>query len=88
MLVNRSYVSYFALRLQGAPEIVIKKCGRYFYRGKEHVIDEDFVEDMMEAYNSFGALAERVIGHAFKVHPDSILIFAVVWPFVGFMCCV
>ena len=57
--------------VQGAPEYVIKRCGRYFYRNKEHVMDDDFSEDMHEAYNSFGTLAERVIGHAFKVraHP-------------------
>lgn len=35
-------------------------------RGEEHPINEDFVDDMNEAYESFGAMAERVIGHAYK----------------------
>eukprot|EP00892_Ulva_mutabilis_P001291 jgi/Ulvmu1/11162/UM071_0046.1 len=59
----------YLVLIKGAPEYVIKKCGRYFYRDHEHVLDDDFVEDMMEAYQSFGTLAERVIGHAFKVVP-------------------
>lgn len=60
----------YLVLIKGAPEYVIKKCGRYFYRDNEHVLDDDFVEDMMEAYQSFGTLAERVIGHAFKVCSD------------------
>ena len=58
---------HYIVMIKGAPEYVIKKCGRYFYRNRENVMDEDFAEDMLEAYNSFGTLAERVIGHAFKV---------------------
>ena len=60
---------HYIVMIKGAPEYVIKKCGRYFYRNREHVMDEDFAEDMLEAYQSFGTLAERVIGHAFKVRP-------------------
>lgn len=34
-------------------------------------MDDDFAEDMQEAYGSFGIMAERVIGHAFRVVPRS-----------------
>jgi magnesium-transporting ATPase (P-type) len=59
----------YIVMIKGAPEYVAKKCGRYLYRGRQTVLDEDFAEDMMEAYTSFGILAERVIGHAYKVSP-------------------
>lgn len=62
----------YLVLIKGAPEYVIKKCGRYFYRDHENVLDDDFVEDMMEAYQSFGTLAERVIGHAFKVWDSAV----------------
>lgn len=55
--------------IKGAPEYVHQRCTQYFYRGASHAMDDDFTEDMMEAYQSFGTLAERVIGHAFKVVP-------------------
>ena len=38
---------------------------------QEHEIDEEFKEDMTQAYQSFGVMAERVIGHAFKIVPRS-----------------
>ena len=56
----------YVVMIKGAPEYVLKKCGHYFQRGKDHVLDDDFVDDMTEAYGSFGTLAERVIGHAYK----------------------
>ena len=34
---------------------------------QEMDLDDDFTEDMMEAYESFGTMAERVIGHAYKI---------------------
>jgi magnesium-transporting ATPase (P-type) len=57
----------YLVMIKGAPEYVIQKCGRYFHREREVVMDDLFSEDMLEAYSSFGSLAERVIGHAFKV---------------------
>jgi sodium/potassium-transporting ATPase subunit alpha len=57
----------YVVMIKGAPEYVLKKCGRYYHRERELVMEEGFSEDMLEAYNSFGSLAERVIGHAFKV---------------------
>jgi sodium/potassium-transporting ATPase subunit alpha len=64
--------------MKGAPEYVIKKCDRYMYRNACHVMDNEFVEDMMEAYQSFGSLAERVIGHAYKVR--------IVFPHANVVC--
>lgn len=56
----------FLVLIKGAPDYVIKKCGRYAYRGAEHVMDEDFQGDVMDANEGFASMAERVIGHAYK----------------------
>jgi Cation transport ATPase (P-type) len=53
--------------LKGAPEYVLKKCTHYLWRGAQHDMDEAFSEDMTDAYGSYGTLAQRVIGHAYKV---------------------
>jgi sodium/potassium-transporting ATPase subunit alpha len=55
------------IMLKGAPEYVIKRCSRFFHRDQEKPIDEDFTQEMLDAYESFGTLAERVIGHAYRV---------------------
>jgi sodium/potassium-transporting ATPase subunit alpha len=55
------------LMLKGAPEYVMKKCSRYLHKDQEKPMDDEFSHEMFDAYESFGTLAERVIGHAFKV---------------------
>jgi sodium/potassium-transporting ATPase subunit alpha len=61
---------YHLILIKGAPEMVIQKCSKYF-KGGERIMDDDFKNDMFEAYGGFGTLAERVIGHAFKVRKTS-----------------
>jgi magnesium-transporting ATPase (P-type) len=53
--------------IKGAPEYVLKKCTKFYHKDQEKPIDEEFSQDMFDAYESFGTLAERVIGHAYKV---------------------
>jgi sodium/potassium-transporting ATPase subunit alpha len=59
--------------IKGAPDYVIKKCGRYAYRDSEVIMDEDFQHDVMDANESFASLAERVIGHAYKVLQSTVV---------------
>lgn len=58
---------HFLVMMKGAPEYVLKRCTSYLYRDGATPMNEEFLEDAMDAYESFGTLAERVIGHAYKV---------------------
>jgi magnesium-transporting ATPase (P-type) len=58
---------HLLVMIKGAPEYVLKRCTSYLYRDGEMPMNEEFLEDTMDAYESFGTLAERVIGHAYKV---------------------
>jgi magnesium-transporting ATPase (P-type) len=53
--------------LKGAPEYIVARCTHHIYRGEEVTVDDAFLEDMTDACQSFGMLAERVIGHAYQV---------------------
>lgn len=57
----------YLVLIKGAPDYVIKKCGRYSYRDGEHVMDDQFLADVMDSNEGYASMAERVIGHAYKV---------------------
>lgn len=57
----------YLVLIKGAPDYVLKKCGRYSYREGEHVMDEQFQGDVNDANEGYASMAERVIGHAYKV---------------------
>ena len=53
--------------IKGAPEYVLQRCATHWHRNAAVPINDEFMEDMNEAYSSVAGLAERVIGHAYKV---------------------
>ena len=57
----------YLVLIKGAPDYVIKKCGRYSYRDGEQVMDDQYLGDVMDSNEGYASMAERVIGHAYKV---------------------
>lgn len=50
--------------LKGAPEIIVKMCGTYLFRGKEMPISETLSAHFDEVYQEIAKQGERVLGLA------------------------
>lgn len=58
------------LVLKGAPERVLQKCKSIMMEGEAIPLDDDWSRKYNEAYESLGAMGERVLGFAYKEMTD------------------